>query len=177
MATSLATPREYATMATGLATQITRQCVYDSMVGVVLTKAQPTMWSRNASQGQPLHKVTSPIRHQRDTASVNKSLYSQRPCRWQGLTPHAHMIVAFVSISCVCAQPRLPTHTHQPEMVAKTILIGVRVSELVLAASPGFLPSNRCCVQKGLDHRYQRPKSMLNNSIGFRGGVHANKCP
>ena len=49
MATSLATPREYATMATGLATQITRQCVYDSMVGVVLTKAQPTMWSRNAS--------------------------------------------------------------------------------------------------------------------------------
>ena len=111
----LAPSREYATMATGLATQITRQCVYDSMVGVVLTKAQPTMWSRNASQGQPLHKVTSPIRHQRDTASVNKSLYAQRPCRWQGLTPHAHMTVTFVSISCVCAQPRLHqiiTNTH-----------------------------------------------------------------
>ena len=59
------------------------------------------------------------------------------------------------------------------EMVTTTVLVGVRVSAFVLAANPGLLPSNRCCLRNGLDHRNQRPKSMLSNSTGFRGGVHA----
>ena len=58
-------------------------------------------------------------------------------------------------------------------MVTTTVLVGVRVSAFVLAANPGLLPSNRCCVRNGLDQRNQRPKSMLSNSTGFRGGVHA----